>query len=113
MIIAHMGGYEYRDFFKIVEKYPNVYLDTTMVFIPRRVHVFPEADNPINFVGRSCLCTFLEEYSGQILYGSDFPNIPYNYEESINGLFELELSKSTYQNIFFNTAKKLFKLTVI
>jgi len=84
-----------------------------MVFIPRRVHVLPEADNPINFMGESALRSFMEQYSDQLLYGSDFPNIPYSYEKSINGLFELELSKSTYQNIFFNTAKKLFKLTVI
>jgi len=111
MIIAHMGGYEYRDFFKIVEQHPNVYLDTTMVFIPRRVHVFPEADNPMAFIGESALRSFMEQYSEQLVYGSDFPNIPYSYEESIKGLFELELSKSTYQNIFFNTAKKLFKLT--
>lgn len=111
MIIAHMGGYEYEEFFKIVEQHPNVYLDTTMVFIPRRVNVFPEADNPINFVGKSRLLSFMEESSGQILYGSDFPDIPYNYEESIKGLLELELSKVAYRNIFFNTAKKLFNLS--
>ena len=112
-VLAHFGWPWVWEATALALKYPNVYLDTTMVFIPRRVHVFPEADNPITFIGESALRAFMEQYSDQLLYGSDFPNIPYSYEESINGLLELDLSKSTYQNIFFNTAKKVFKLTVI
>ncbi len=110
VIIPHMGGYEYEKFFQIVEHHPNVYLDTTMVFIRKGVHVLTEADHPSSFVGKSRLLSFMEESSDQILYGSDFPNIPYEYDESIKGLLDLQLSKQSYKNIFFNNAKKLFNL---
>ncbi|MHA1380868.1 MAG: amidohydrolase family protein [Candidatus Helarchaeota archaeon] len=110
VVIAHMGGYEYEDFFKIVEKNSNVYLDTTMIFIPQKVHVFSQKDRPENFVGRKRLLSFMEENSSKILFGTDFPNIPYDYEQSIIGMLDLNLSRKAYQNIFFNNALKLFNL---
>ena len=61
-------------------------------------------------MGESRLLSFIENYSEQILHGSDFPNIPYDYSESIKGLMALDLPKTTYENIFFKNAKKLFNL---
>jgi predicted TIM-barrel fold metal-dependent hydrolase len=112
VIVAHMGGYEYENFFKIVEKNENVYLDTTMIFIPQKVNVFPAEDDPIRMVGESRCLTFMEDNRDKILFGTDFPNIPYDYEESIIGLLQLNLSKKTYKNIFFRNAVKLFNLSI-
>ncbi|MFX0136721.1 MAG: amidohydrolase family protein, partial [Candidatus Hodarchaeota archaeon] len=105
-----MGGYEYEEFFKIVEQYPNVYLDTTMIFIPKKVHIFPEEDDPARIVGEDRLLSFIEQNYDKILFGSDFPNIPYDYNESIKGLLDLNLSKKAYESIFYENAKKLFNL---
>lgn len=113
VIVPHMGGYEFEEFFQIVERDPNVYLDTTMIFIRKEVHVFPEEDYPTNFVGESRLISFMEENCSQILFGTDFPNIPYDYKESVQGLLELDLSKHTYENIFFKNAVKLFNLRIL
>ncbi len=110
IIVPHLGGYEYEAFFKIVENHPNVFLDTTMIFIDPAVHIFSPLDNPIHFVGETRLLSFMEEYSNQILHGSDFPNIPYDYDNSIKGLLDLGLSKRAYENIFYENAKKLFEL---
>ena len=110
MVVAHMGGYEYKEFFQIVEKSENVYLDTTMIFIPPEVHVFPKEDDPENFVGKKRLLSFMEENCDKILFGTDFPNIPYDYEQSIIGLLNLGLSKRAYEHIFFKNAVKLFNL---
>ena len=109
VIVPHMGGYEYDAFFQLVEQHSNVFLDTTMIFINPQVHVFPESDHPAQFIGESRLLTFMEEYSTQILFGSDFPNIPYDYVEAINGLLDLGLSRTAYENIFFENANKLFR----
>lgn len=110
IIVPHLGGYEYESFFKIVEQHPNVFLDITMVFVDPAVQVFPEGDSPINFIGKSRLLSFLEDFGDQILYGSDFPNIPYDYSDSIKGFLKLGLSKKTYEKIFFTNAKTLFDL---
>jgi len=102
VVIAHMGAFEYEKFFHLLDKYENLYLDTTMIYIPD--NIFPE---------RKSKQPKLEElisYQDRILFGSDFPNIPYDYQLSTKGLLEFDLSKNFYENIFFNNAKRLFSL---
>ncbi|GAI80906.1 unnamed protein product, partial [marine sediment metagenome] len=53
----------------------------------------------------------LLSYQDRILFGSDFPNIPYDYENSTKGLLEMGLPRSFYENIFFNNAKRIFKIS--
>ena len=50
-------------------------------------------------------------YQDKIFYGSDFPNIPYEYELSIQGLLNLDLERKVYEKIFYQNAKKAFKLS--
>ena len=74
-----------------------------MIYIPD--NVFPERKS------KRPKPEDLVSYQDRILFGSDFPNIPYDYQFSTKGLLELDLSKSVYQNIFFNNAKRLFSVT--
>jgi len=110
VIIAHMGGYEYEAFFKIVEENPNIYLDTTMVWGPETIDLFPPEDAVNNIVGEERLLSFMEAHSTQILFGSDFPNIPYPYEAAVEPLLGLNLSREAYDNIFHQNAVSLFRL---
>lgn len=102
VIVAHMGAFEYKEFLGLLDKHENLYLDTAVIFIPD--NVFPE---------RKIKRTTPEEltsYQDRILFGSDFPNIPFEYQRSTKGLLEFDLSKKFYDNIFFNNAKRLFNL---
>ncbi len=108
VIVAHMGGYEFEEFFRIVEDYPNVYLDTAMIWGPATMGLFDEADSPENILGMERILSFMEKNSHKILYGSDFPNIPYEYRASIDELLKLDLSRKAFENIFYNNAKRLF-----
>jgi predicted TIM-barrel fold metal-dependent hydrolase len=104
LIIAHMGAFEYNNFIKLLDKHENMYLDTAMIYIPQ--NIFPE---------RKIKCPkpeVLLSYQDKILFGSDFPNIPYSYEDQILGLLDLDLSRSFYENIFYKNAKKLFNLKI-
>lgn len=103
IIVAHMGAFEYRKFLTLLDKYQNLYLDTTMIYIPN--NVFPER------VTKRPSKEDLVSYQDRILFGSDFPNIPYDYENSTKGLLDLDLSRKFYQNIFYNNAKKIFQLS--
>lgn len=104
IIIPHMGAFEYNKFLKLLDKYENLYLDTTMIYIPD--NIFPErkATRPKP--------DDLTSYQDRILFGSDFPNIPYEYNLSTKGLLGLNLPRNFYENIFFNNAKRLFNLTI-
>jgi predicted TIM-barrel fold metal-dependent hydrolase len=103
VIVAHMGAFEYNKFLGLLDKYQNLYLDTAMIYIPE--NIFPERRTKRPSEEE------LISYQDRILFGSDFPNIPYEYENSTKGLLALDLSRNFYQNIFFNNAKKIFKLS--
>jgi predicted TIM-barrel fold metal-dependent hydrolase len=102
IIIPHMGAFEYNKFLKLLDKYENLYLDTTMIFIPD--NIFPERTT------KRPKKDILLSYQNRILFGSDFPNIPYDYEFSTKGLLEFDLPREFYEKIFFTNAKRLFNI---
>ena len=102
IIIAHMGAFEYAKFFSLLEKHENIYLDTTMIYIPD--NIFPERGT------KRPKPEDLVSYQDRILFGTDFPNIPYDYENSTKGLLEFDLPRGFYENVFYNNAKRLFKI---
>ena len=82
LAIAHMGLPEYAEFFDLAERYPRLRLDTTMAFtdFTERMHPFPRGE-------RSRLASLGE----RILFGSDYPNIPYPYLHAVESLVALDL----------------------
>lgn len=101
LIIAHMGMPEYSEFLALAQHYPGVYLDTTMAFTD-----FAEADVPFPVADRYLL-TDLSEY---ILFGSDFPNIPYSYEHALTALERLDLGDDWLRRVCYHNAATLFGL---
>ena len=102
VIVAHLGAFEYKKFFNLLDKHENLYLDTAMIYIPD--NIFPER------TVKRPKPDILVSYQDRILFGSDFPNIPYEYERSTKGLFELNMSHKFYKKIFYENAKRIFKL---
>ena len=105
LIVAHMGAFEYKKFLKLLDKHENLYLDTAVIFIPD--NVFPER------VVKRTTPEELISYQDRILFGSDYPNIPHDYQQSTKGLLEFDLPRDFYENIFFNNSKQLFNLSTI
>src|SRR5690606_14090909 len=83
-IIAHLGAPEYIEFLALAEKYDRVSLDTTMAFTRffEKMAPFPRAYLPL-----------LRDLglAGKVLFGSDFPNLPYPYAEQVAALIALDL----------------------
>lgn len=104
MIIAHMGAFEYKKFFGLFDKCENLYFDTTMIYVPD--NIFPERKS------KRPKPEELLSYQDRIFYGSDFPNIPYEYERSTRGLLELDLPRSFYEKIFHENAERLFNISL-
>ena len=102
LIIAHMGGFEYKKFMSLLDTHDNLYLDTTMIYIPNNIFSERKSKRPKE--------DDLITYQDRILYGSDFPNIPYDYQSSREGLLEMDLPKKVYENIFYNNAKRIFNI---
>jgi hypothetical protein len=90
-VVAHMGAHEIEEYALHLEKFPNLYLDTTMVF----VDFFATGENT------SAHLEILKKYPEKILFGSDFPNIPYNYSHPVEKLLQSGLEKDVLQKIFY------------
>jgi predicted TIM-barrel fold metal-dependent hydrolase len=101
LVVAHMGAPEYSQFLDLVEGYDNVHLDTTMAFTPylERLAPFPVADR-----------SRLVAHGGRILFGSDFPNIPYAYGEAVGALVDLDLGDDWLRGVLHDNAARLFSL---
>ena len=99
LVVAHMGMPEYTDFLDICEAYPEVRLDTTMAFTP-----FIDATTPFPADQRARL----RSLGDRILFGSDFPNIPYRYADAIAPLADLGLGDDWLRKVLYDNAARLF-----
>ena len=104
VIISHLGMYEFQKFFDLLDTYENLFLDTTMVYIP--LDLFKRWHKDIKLPGPDLLLS----YQDKIFFGSDFPNIPYEYEVSTKGLLDLGLPRKFYEDIFYKNAMRIFNL---
>ncbi|WP_114203775.1 amidohydrolase family protein [Janibacter anophelis] len=98
LVIAHMGMPDYGDFLDIAAAHPDVHLDTTMAFTD-----FTEAVTPFP---RERL-EDLHAVGDKVLFGSDFPNIPYPYEHAVDAVRRLGLGEEWERNVLHDNAARL------
>jgi predicted TIM-barrel fold metal-dependent hydrolase len=98
-VIAHLGMPDYAAFLDVAERYPNVRLDTTMAFTPFTEQAMPF---PADLRPR------LRDLSDRILFGSDFPSIPYPYAQQLAALAALGLGDAWLRAVCYQNAAALF-----
>ena len=96
-----MGMPEYSEFLDLVDRYPDLHLDTTMVFTDFTERLAPF---PPDQYGR------LSQIRDRILLGTDFPNIPYPYLEGVTALVDLDLGDAWLRDVLYYNAKRLLSL---
>ena len=100
-VIAHMGMPEYDEFMDLADRYPGVLLDTTMAFTDFfDAAGFLTADRH----GR------LADLGDRVVYGSDFPNIPYPYLHGLESLARLDLGDAWLRAVCHDNAARIFGL---
>ncbi|WP_406286006.1 amidohydrolase family protein [Embleya sp. NBC_00896] len=99
LIVAHMGMPEYGAFLDLVDRHDGVYLDTTMAFTD-----FAEEFAPFPPVDRPRLLAAGE----RILWGSDFPNIPYGYAHALDALTRFDPGDDWLRAVCHDNAARLF-----
>jgi predicted TIM-barrel fold metal-dependent hydrolase len=108
VVVAHMGSFETRQFMALMERCPNLYLDTTMAFAPIR-HEHRRIDTRLNRI--SVTNDELIRWQDRIVFGSDFPNLPYPYDEEREALWLRDLPLPVYRKIFHDNAAALLELS--
>jgi uncharacterized protein len=100
LIIAHMGMPEYAEFLDICENSADVRLDTTMAFTPFVDEVMPFPPSQLHR---------LRQLGDRILFGSDFPNIPYSYADAMRAITQVPgIDDAWLRAVFYENAAGLF-----
>lgn len=99
LIIAHMGMPEYSDFLELADTHESVLLDTTMAFTDFLADLAPldRRDLPR-----------IRALGDRILFGSDFPNIPYRYVHALEVLERLNLGETWLRSVCYENAARVF-----
>ena len=98
VIVAHSGADEFDAFFDLCGLYEGVYLDTAMVY-----NRFMGGPPPIQRV---------LEFQDRVLYGSDFPNIPYAVESGVEAILDLRLGRALEEKLLCTNAARLLGLNL-
>ncbi len=94
--VPHLGVDEFLSYKQLIEKYDNLWLDTSMAvadYLPIR--------NPIKLDDMRL---------DRIMYGSDFPNIPYAWDRELKELKAADISHEALEKISYKNAVDFFSL---
>lgn len=94
--VPHLGLDELAEYRRLIADYDNLWLDTTMVL----AGYFPLAE-AVDLTGYR---------AERILYGSDFPNIPYAWDREIKRLRTAGLGEAALEQVLARSAVELFRL---
>jgi predicted TIM-barrel fold metal-dependent hydrolase len=95
--VPHLGANEYADYKRMVEQYDNLWLDTAMVLADH----LPGNDPPELPAMRG----------DRIMYGTDFPNIPYAWDRELVRLGRPGLPAESFQRILGRNAVEFFGIS--
>jgi len=94
--VPHLGFDETAGYRKLIEKYDNLWVDTTMAisgYFPLEEEIDLGLYRP-----------------DRVMYGSDFPSIPYNWDREIKILQEMDLPSLVLEKILSGNAVDFFNL---
>ncbi|GAB4310041.1 MAG: amidohydrolase family protein [Promethearchaeota archaeon] len=97
--VAHLGCYEYSEFFALLDKYHDLYLDSAMILVDH--DLFPS--------GFDLGIEALLDHQDRLLFGSDFPNLPYSFEESYRHVLSLGLPQGFLRRFFRLNADAFYR----
>jgi predicted TIM-barrel fold metal-dependent hydrolase len=93
-IVPHLGVDETEKFEAMLADYPGLYLDTTMA----ATGYFSYEPSP----------EIIRRHPDRILYGTDFPNLPYAWDRELNAIRALKLPAGDEANVLGGNAARLF-----
>ncbi|MCP4294448.1 MAG: amidohydrolase family protein [Proteobacteria bacterium] len=94
LCVPHLGVGELEEYRKLIEKHDNIWLDTAMALS----NYFPNSRTP----------DLSKMRSDRVMYGSDFPNIPYAWDREIKLIEKMGVEKKALHKILYQNAKEFY-----
>jgi hypothetical protein len=96
LCVPHLGMDEFSAYQKMVERYENLWLDTTMAL----TDFFPGNSPPS-----------LDDFrADRVMYGTDFPNLPFSWDREIRCIDEAGLSEDSLNLIMGKNAIEFYSI---
>ena len=95
LVVPHLGADEFGAYARLLERHDNLWLDTTMAV----AEYFPVA----------APWSLLQVRPERILYGTDFPNLPYAWDRELKKLIEHKLPEEQIAAILGGNARAIFE----
>lgn len=96
LCVPHLGADEFVEYVNLLQKYENLWLDTTMM-----LGAYFPIENPWPWVLAR---------PERILFGSDFPNLPYAWDREAKAIAQAKLPTAVVEKIVGENAETLFGL---
>ena len=96
--VPHLGADEFDEYQQLIEKYDTLWLDTTMTlgdYLPFRG--IPDIED-------------LRE--DRVIFGTDFPNLPYAWDREIKAVVAMGLSKRRLRRLLGENAAELYGIEI-
>ncbi|UMG91613.1 amidohydrolase family protein [Nocardioides sp. TF02-7] len=101
LVVAHMGSPECAEFLDLAERHDRVHLDTSMAFSD---FFAEDGGYPRDLVPR------LRDLQERVVYGSDFPTLPFAYADQLDQLAALDLGEHWLRAVCWDNASRLLGL---
>jgi predicted TIM-barrel fold metal-dependent hydrolase len=99
LCVPHLGADEFDAYEQLLGRFDNLWLDTTMAVAGYFPGPLPER--------------LMRARPDRILYGTDFPNLPYAWDRELGALLRLGLGEEALAALLGGNAARLFGLTAV
>ena len=96
--VPHLGADEFAAYRRMLENYDNLWVDNAMML----AEYLPVASLP----------SLVEIRADRLMYGTDFPNIPYAWDRELKRLCRSGLSDRTLERVLARNAAEFFRMTL-
>ncbi|MBD5633579.1 MAG: amidohydrolase [Candidatus Eremiobacteraeota bacterium] len=100
VVVAHYGAPDSEAYFAAMDRHPRLHLDTTMIFA---------RDSPVRGEIGVFDAAPIVAHPDRVLYGTDFPNVPYEYERERRGIEALGLPAEIERAVLHDNAARLLR----
>lgn len=94
LVVPHLGADEFDEYAALLRRYENLWLDTTMAI----GEYFPAGPPDEVFPGMA----------SRLLYGSDFPNLPYAWDRELNRTLARVTDLTARRLVLADNARRVF-----
>lgn len=98
--VAHMGAFELDGFLARLDRYEHLRLDTAMINVATDLF-------DTRWRGDEAR---LRRHAHRICFGSDWPNVPYGYQEALDSVTRFPLPRESLPAIYGENARRFLRL---